>query len=137
MKQDVAAAKALHAEAAALPIRDNALLATLQDASTTYCLCGLPQKVADAMTACSSCGTLYHLACLGIAREKEPKRLICPVCAGRAGQRFVWAVRPRRLDQLSFLHTIARPLVQCTYGGAFRVAHCASLPCCRAGVAAS
>lgn len=93
VKQDVAAAKALHEEASALPIRDTALLATLQDASTTYCLCGLPQKVPDAMTACSSCGALYHLACLGIAREKEPKRLICPVCAGRAGQRFVWAVR--------------------------------------------
>lgn len=93
VKQDVAAAKALHAEASALPIRDEALLATLQDASTTYCLCGLPQKVADAMTACAECGTLYHLACLGIAREKEPKRLVCPVCAGRAGQRFVWAVR--------------------------------------------
>lgn len=89
---DVAAAAALRQDAQKLLVRDEALVAQLGDASVTYCLCRLPNKVENAMLACSRCGGLYHLACLGIPREKEPKELICPICAGKAGHRYAWAV---------------------------------------------
>ena len=93
IKADVAQAAALREEAQGLVLRDEALLEQLADASTTYCVCGLPNKLEGGMLACAHCPTLFHLACLGIPREREPKCFVCPTCCGTAGHCYAWAVR--------------------------------------------
>lgn len=99
IKADVESAGKLRQEAQQLPVQDDALIAQLEDASTTYCLCGLPNKVEGSMLKCSQCPKLFHLACLGIPREKEPKKLVCAQCSGKAGHRYAWAVRVSLSDR--------------------------------------
>jgi hypothetical protein len=101
LRADLAALRKARFELEALPVRPATLLDAVVAACTSHCLCSSEvSSREEAVMACDSCATRMHLACLGIPKEKEPKHLECPLCAGHAGRTFVWAVRPLSCDSM-------------------------------------